>query len=525
MAVIGNLVANLVADTSKFTAPMQQAEAQVNKTAASVRAASGSVTGGIGAVVGGVGAALSGIAVAGLAAAAGLAGAMSVTIAARKQVAKLEAVVASTGMAAGFTAAEIIDFADSLELVNDVNADVTTSAAAVLATFTQIKGDVFKEALVSAQDLSAVMGQDMQSSVVQIGKALNDPITGLTALRRVGVSFTEQQREQITQMVKSGDVMGAQKAILEELKTEFGGAAKAMSNPFVILYNVAGRAIEGIGALVLPTLQSMATMLTTVVAPAATDLLLKFEAIGDGIRDSLVPPMAAAIAIATNLGTFMQLAAAQTGLAMVQAGNATAYFFTDQIPVYFNWFLDNWSNLWTDALSITQTAVTNLAENIGSNMAEIWNYIASGGTSAMELTWKPLLDGFKSTVSELPQIAERVPGAMEKGLGKMVSDLEGKLQADMADTMDALQGSIDKKPLTPRVKGPPGAETDTAAKDKGAAALQMGSKEAISSIFASMRGADKQDEMLRIQQQQLGIQQQQLDALEGMAADEGLEID
>ena len=213
MAVIGNLVANLVADTSKFTGPMQQAEAQVNKTAASVRAASGSVTGGIGAVVGGVGAALSGIAVAGLAAAAGLAGAMSVTIAARKQVAKLEAVVASTGMAAGFTAAEIIDFADSLELVNDVNADVTTSAAAVLATFTQIKGDVFKEALISAQDLSAVMGQDMQSSIVQIGKALNDPITGLTALRRVGVSFTEQQREQITQMVKSGDVMGAQKEI------------------------------------------------------------------------------------------------------------------------------------------------------------------------------------------------------------------------------------------------------------------------------------------------------------------------
>ena len=75
------------------------------------------------------------------------------------------------------------------------------------------------------------------------------------------------------------------------------------------------------------------------------------------------------------------------------------------------------------------------------------------------------------------------------------------------------------------MKGPPGAETDTAAKDKGVAALQMGSKEAISSIFASMRGADKQDEMLRIQQQQLGIQQQQLDALEGMAADEGLEID
>jgi len=525
MAVIGNLVANLVADTSKFTGPMQQAEAQVNKTAASVRAASGSVTGGIGAVVGGVGAALSGIAVAGLAAAAGLAGAMSVTIAARKQVAKLEAVVASTGMAAGFTAAEIIDFADSLELVNDVNADVTTSAAAVLATFTQIKGDVFKEALVSAQDLSAVMGQDMQSSIVQIGKALNDPITGLTALRRVGVSFTEQQREQITQMVKSGDVMGAQKAILEELKTEFGGAAKAMSNPFVILYNVAGRAIEGIGALVLPTLQSMATMITTVVAPAATDLLLKFETIGDGIRDSLVPPMAAAIAIITNLGTFLEYVAASATLAFTQMGNTVAYFFTDVVGGYLEWFRDNWLNLWMDEWQVVATVFKNIGDNIGANMVAIWDYIASGGTTALEFAWTPLLDGFKSTVSELPKIADRVPTAVEDALGAMVSDLEGKLQADMATTMEGLQAEVEKKPITPRIKPPPGAETDTAAKDKGAAALQMGSKEAISSIFASMRGADKQDEMLRIQQQQLGIQQQQLDAIEGMAADDGLEID
>lgn len=527
MAVIGNLVANLVADTSKFTGPMQQAEGQVNKTAGAIRAANSGLMGGVSAVVGGIGAAISGVALLGGAAAVGMAGAMSVTIAARKQVAKLEAVVASTGGAAGFTAAEIIDFADSLELVNDVNADVTTSAAAVLATFTQIKGDVFKDALLSAQDLSAVMGQDMQSSIVQIGKALNDPITGLTALRRVGVSFTEEQRNQITEMVKAGDVMGAQKMILAELKTEFGGAATAMSNPFVILQNIAGRAIEGIGALALPTLQSLATMITTVIAPAATDMLTRFEAIGDGIRDSMIPPMAAAIAIAQNLGTFMKLAAAQTGLAMVQIGNSVTFFFTDQLPAYFTWFLDNWSNLWTDALSITQTAVMNLADNIGSNMAEIWNYIASGGTSAMELAWKPLLDGFEATVSELPKIAERVPGEIEKGLGKMVSDLEGKLQADMSSTMESLQKAVDKKPITPRVKETDtgGDTTITPTKAGAVGAAQMGTREALSAIFGGMRGEDYQKELVELNKQQLEQQRKTAEATEAIAADEGVGIE
>jgi phage-related minor tail protein len=65
-------------------------------------------------------------------------------------------------------------------------------------------------------DLSAAMGQDFKASSIQLGKALNDPIKGLSALRRVGIQFTEQQEKQIEKMVESGDVMGSQKQILKE---------------------------------------------------------------------------------------------------------------------------------------------------------------------------------------------------------------------------------------------------------------------------------------------------------------------
>ena len=82
--------------------------------------------------------------------------------------------------------------------------------------FREIGEQVFPQATQAAMDMSAVMGQDLQSSIVQIGKALNDPIAGVSALRKVGVQLTDQQQEQIKAFMASGDVMSAQKVVLNE---------------------------------------------------------------------------------------------------------------------------------------------------------------------------------------------------------------------------------------------------------------------------------------------------------------------
>jgi len=190
----------------------------------------------------------------------GLVGMAAVGVAAKKaadaageQIAaerKLESVLAATGNAAGFTADELKRMAADLQQVTNYGDEATLSAMGVLASFTNIKGDVFRDATTAAQDLSAVMGQDLQSSVVQIGKALNDPIKGVTALQRVGVAFTQQQKDQITAMVEAGNSMGAQQLILAELKKEFGGAAEAMADPFTQFKNAAGDVSEELGMLV-----------------------------------------------------------------------------------------------------------------------------------------------------------------------------------------------------------------------------------------------------------------------------------
>lgn len=148
------------------------------------------------------------------------------------ELAQLDAVLRSTGGAAGITRDAATDLAGELARLTLFEDDVVLSAENMLLTFTSISKDVFPDATKIVLDMSQALGQDLKNSAIQVGKALNDPITGVTALRRVGVQFNDAQQEMINKMVESGDLMGAQKMILQELQTEFGGSAEAAADTF-----------------------------------------------------------------------------------------------------------------------------------------------------------------------------------------------------------------------------------------------------------------------------------------------------
>ncbi len=515
MAIVGNLVANLTANTDGFTAPLRQAEGVVSRLARTL-------TGGLLGPIGMVGGAL-----------AALGTAFTVTSfvqsarEAEREGKKLDAVLASTGGAAGVSGDEIRQMAGDLQRLTDFEDDATIGAAGVLATFTQIRGETFKSAIIAAQDLSSVMGQDLQSSVVQVGKALNDPIKGITALSRVGVSFSEQQKQQIKQLMSVGDIAGAQAVILAELQKEFGGAAQAVSDPFTRMANVIGDIGESIGGAILPTLQAVAEMIASQVLPGIESVQAKFAGVGDTIYSHVVPAFQQAIAYVTNWRGYAEIGILKVELAFVQFGNTVAHVLTETLPAYMEWFGNNWRALFTDLVSFTQTVFANLGENIGSAMEAIWEYIASGGATSLSLSWTPLLEGFKATAEALPQVAERIPSELEKKMQAMIGNLQTEVTNNMKTTLDGLQTATEKQPITPRVEIPEQEvkATVTETKTSGPAALQAGSSAAISAIFSSMRTADKQAEMLSIQQQQLAIQQQQLSALEDMSQSEGVEID
>lgn len=146
--------------------------------------------------------------------------------------AQMAATLKSTHNAAGLFIEDLQDQASALQKLTTYTDDSIQSAQSLLLTFTNVKGAVFQEATGTILDMSTALGQDLKSSSIQVGKALNDPIHGITALSRVGVSFTEQQKAQVEQMVKVGDTMGAQRLILKELSTEFGGSAAAAANTY-----------------------------------------------------------------------------------------------------------------------------------------------------------------------------------------------------------------------------------------------------------------------------------------------------
>lgn len=179
--------------------------------------------------------------------------------------AQLDAVLQSTGGAAGVTADMATGLADSLSQVTRFGDEAILSGESMLLTFTNIGKDVFPQVTETMLDMSQAMGQDIQSSAVQLGKALNNPVEGITALTRVGVTFTDEQKTMIEQMVESGDIMGAQTVILQELQKEFGGSAKAAGQTFAgkldILKTKFGNIAESIGNALLPKLSELATML------------------------------------------------------------------------------------------------------------------------------------------------------------------------------------------------------------------------------------------------------------------------
>lgn len=141
--------------------------------------------------------------------------------------AKLGAVLKSTGGQAGISKDQLDTYATSLSKMSGIDDELVVSAEAVLLTFTKISGSVFPDVMKAAVDMSAVLGGDLQGAVVQVGKAFND-FNGYTALKRAGVSFTATQIDQIKKFKETNDVIGYQKLLLAELKTEFGGAAEAM---------------------------------------------------------------------------------------------------------------------------------------------------------------------------------------------------------------------------------------------------------------------------------------------------------
>ena len=191
---------------------------------------------------------------------------------AQKVMAQTNAVLKSTGGAAKVTATQITDLSSSIMKMTGIDDEAVQAGQNLLLTFTKIRNetgkgnDIFDQATLAMTNLSVAMGKDLTSSAILVGKALNNPIKGMGSLSRAGVQFTEGQKATIESLVDSGNVMGAQKIILRELETQFGGSAEAAGKTLPGQLNILKQTFSNLaGELVAGFLPSVARVATRLV--------------------------------------------------------------------------------------------------------------------------------------------------------------------------------------------------------------------------------------------------------------------
>ena len=190
---------------------------------------------------------------------------------------KLQAIIKATGGAAQLSSRDIEIFAESVAKNTLASVQGARQAAGVLLTFKSITGETFKDALSLSQDLAEVGFGSINTAALQLGKALEEPEIGLSALRRVGVSFSKEQKDLIKVLALTGEKAKAQDIILKALKEQVGGSGEGAAGGLAGAFDTLAENINlfferATGSIVIDTLAASLKTLSDVVALAVPEL-------------------------------------------------------------------------------------------------------------------------------------------------------------------------------------------------------------------------------------------------------------
>jgi phage-related protein len=341
---------------------------------------------------------------------------------------QLETVIKSTGGAAGVTAESVTNMAASLQKVTKFSDDAIIAGDNMLLTFTNIGKDVFPQATETMLDMAQSLGMDATSAAIQLGKALNDPTDGVSKLTRVGVTFTDEQKNLIKSLQETGDVAGAQKVMLQELQREFGGSAKAAGTTFAgkleILKNAFGEVKESIGGALMPVLTNLMTWfsgkmpaiqdfatnafnkISDVISPIANALVPLLQEGFNYFTTTILPPLQAAFQNFTSSVLPPLQAAFQSYIDNIMPVLQKAFeaFTTTVLPALQSAF----DNITQNVLPPLFTAFQYYVDNVAPIVAEAFNYL-------IDKVLPPLIEIFNYITNEvIPMLAAKFQEWMPK---------------------------------------------------------------------------------------------------------------
>ena len=231
---------------------------------------------------------------------------------------RLDAVLTEMGF--GEATARVSAYAEELERSLAIDADVIKATQAKLATFKQLTATVneqngaFDRATMAALNMAAAGFGEATSNAVQLGKALNDPIKGITALGRAGITFTAQEKEKIKTLVESGNLLEAQNMVLSAIEGQLGNTAEASASSFARMKLSLMQIADAIGLAVLPLINSLANVIANEFVPKVVPMIEKIVAGFSAMSPTMKTVLLAVTALAAGIGPLILVIAKVIGL-------------------------------------------------------------------------------------------------------------------------------------------------------------------------------------------------------------------
>lgn len=166
-------------------------------------------------------------------------------------------VLKATGNASGMTAKEIFKLADEMESLTNIQSEDIMGGINTLSMFKVLGHDLLPKATQAAADMSVIMGKDMKGASLMLGKALSDPIDGLTALKKAGISFDDSEKENIKTLMAKGKLHEAQVIILNKVAGATKDLAEQSKTPYDTMKRLVGDLNKAIGSELMPSINAV----------------------------------------------------------------------------------------------------------------------------------------------------------------------------------------------------------------------------------------------------------------------------
>lgn len=356
-------------------------------------------------------------------------------------VARLDAVLTAAGGVTGTTTARIEELANALQQSTRFADDEVIAAASLLSTFHQVRNeigagnDIFDRAIQAASGLAAAMGEDLQSATLKLGRALEDPLTGLMMLRRAGIIFTAGEREQIKILVQHGQVLEAQRIILEKVEGKTRGVATAMAQTpfghFIQAWNAVKDALKPVGGILAEVLVPIADLVKKAAeAFKNLDPAIQRIVVIIGTALAAIGPLLIAFATMAKLWAFLKtvgmLGLAPTlGLIVIALGALVAAGLA--IVENWAWIKVQAVSLWTLIKDVFFTAIELILQKV-ADLGKLADKIP-----ALAKALIPGLGTVASVMSAVGQAAQTMHDEVVVAHEKMLAESGAQLSALEAD--------------------------------------------------------------------------------------------